>query len=131
VSNVPFGSGAASQQIFTSSPGHVSTLSGRAPARIRPVIPGQRRRTADAAWVSRRLSAHRHSLLGHPVPPGDRPSLRSAHRAFARILSGFPRSARVRHDRVGCPLYPGDGGALPVGGSAVRPAPAASQRPAL
>jgi len=53
----------------------------------------------------------------------------SPGRLAARTPSGFPRSAPVRHDRAGCPLYPGDGGVLPAGGSAVRPAPAASQRP--
>lgn len=30
-----------------------------------------------------------------------------------RTQTGFPRSARTRHDRDGCPLYPGDDGARP------------------
>ena len=79
----------------------------------------QRRRGRLVVPGSRGLSAYRHWLLGHPVPPGDRPSSRSAHRAAwaARTPTGFPRSTRVRYDRVGCPLYPGDGGALPIGGS--------------
>lgn len=63
---------------------------------------------------------YRHSLLGPSCSrPGDRPSSRSAHRPAkaGRTPSGFPRSTQLRHDRVGCPLYPGDGGVLPVGGS--------------
>jgi hypothetical protein len=46
----------------------------------------------------------------------------------ARTRTGFPRSAPARHDRGGCPLYPGDGGAL-LARCRARPAPAASQRP--
>jgi hypothetical protein len=46
----------------------------------------------------------------------------------ARTRTGFPRPAPARHDRGGCPRYPGDGGALPARCRA-RPAPAASQRP--
>ncbi len=81
-----------------------------------------------AVPVSRRLSAHRHSLLGHPVPAEGSAFLTVGppSRHAARTPSGFPRSTRVRHDRGGRPLNPGDGGVLPAGGSAVRPAPAAS-----
>ena len=32
-------------------------------------------------------------------------------------LDGVPRSARMSYDRGGRPLYPGDGGVLPAGGS--------------
>jgi hypothetical protein len=46
---------------------------------------------------------HRHSLLGHPVPPGVPPPLRSAYRSscahprtFHGPIAGFPRSACVR-----------------------------------
>jgi len=38
---------------------------------------------------------------------GVEPSSRSAYRTHARTPSGFPRSTRLRCDRVGCPLYPG------------------------
>jgi hypothetical protein len=55
-----------------------------------------------------------------------RPS-RSAYRTLVRTPTGFPRSARTSSDRVGCPLYPGDDGALRTG-RPDRPAPAASQR---
>jgi hypothetical protein len=72
----------------------------------------------------------RHSLLGSSCSrPGAGPSSRSAYRArCARTRTGFPRSAPARYDRGGCPLYPGDGGALPARCRA-RPSPAASQRP--
>jgi hypothetical protein len=118
--NLSFGSGAT---CIESSRAHLATSAPfRAGhrAHIRPVIETLRRRRRQSAPVSRRLSARRHSLLGHPFPPGDRPSSRSAHQTAipARTLTGFPRSAQMRRDRGGCPLYPGDGGVLPVGGSA-------------
>jgi hypothetical protein len=58
------------------------------------------------------------------------PSSRSAYRAptSARTSTGLPRSAHTSSDRGGCPLYPGDGGALQTD-RPDRPAPAASQRP--
>ena len=34
---------------------------------------------------------------------------------FVWTSTGLSRSARDRYDRGGCPLYPGDGGALPPG----------------
>ncbi len=60
------------------------------------------------------------------------PSSRSAYRArpAARTQTGLPRSARTSCDRGGCPLYPEDSGAHPIG-SPPRPAPAASQRQSL
>ena len=71
---------------------------------------------------------HRHSLLGSSCSrPGTGPSLRSAYRAYARTRTGFPRSAPARYDRGGCPLYPGDSGAL-LARCRARPAPAASHR---
>ena len=72
----------------------------------------------------------RPSLVGSSWSrPGAGPSSRSAYRAHcARTRTGFPRSAPRRYGRGGCPLYPGDGGALPAGCRA-RPSPAASQRP--
>ena len=41
------------------------------------------------------------------------PSSRSAYRPRGRTQAGLPRSARTSYDRVGCLLYPGDGGAHP------------------
>ena len=61
---------------------------------------------------------------------GIRPSLRSAYRAKARTRTGLPRCARSSSDRSGCLLYPEGDGAL-LTGPYHRPAPAASQRPAL
>jgi hypothetical protein len=63
------------------------------------------------------------------------PSLRSAYRPEGRTATGLPRSARMSCDRVGCPLYPEDGGAHPglsrllsrrlplLGGQSLHPAP--------
>jgi hypothetical protein len=48
----------------------------------------------------------------------------------ARTLSGFPCSARMRCDRVGCLLYPG-AAVSSRSAQPLRSAPAASQRPAL
>ena len=61
----------------------------------------------------------RHSLLGHPVPAEGSASLTVGPPASsaARNSTGFPRSTRARNDRGGRPLYPGDGGVLPVEGS--------------
>jgi hypothetical protein len=62
---------------------------------------------------------HRHSLLGSSCTRrGVQPSSRSAHQTtnfFVWTSTGLSRSARDRYDRGGCPLYPGDGGALPPG----------------
>jgi hypothetical protein len=71
----------------------------RRPAKGRPLVP-----------VSRRLSARRRSLLGHPVPArelGHR-CLRLTGGAWRRprTLTGFPRSACASCDRGGRPLDP-------------------------
>lgn len=95
-------------------------------AGIRPVITGpapERGRTAARAFPL--PFGRRHSLLGHPVPPGIPPLLRSAYRRTAgcrlRTMTGFPRFPHSRCDRIGCPLYPGTGGAL-TGRTGSRPA---------
>jgi hypothetical protein len=118
-SNLPFGSGVHQLRVFTGSPGHVSTLSG----------PGSRPYPAGYRWTGGGGAAHhvprfplpfghRHSLLGHPVPAGRSAFLTVSPPALpGRIPSGFPRSAQLSCDRGGCPLYPGDGGVLPAGGS--------------
>ena len=87
-----------------SGPGHRGSVSGQ--------LSSNGRLGGAATIVVGFLSAfaHRHSLLGHPVPArGFRHPLRLAYRTAtaARTLSGFPRSARVRHDRGGCLLYSG------------------------
>lgn len=74
----------------------------------------------------------RHSLLEHPVPVTEfglphgwlTPPNRGGD------LAGFPRSARVRRDRIGCPLYSGTA-VLTQPARALRLPPAASQRPVL
>jgi hypothetical protein len=102
------------------SPDPVSTLASRvrAPACIRPVIPPTAPVEADAmlSSVSCRLSAHRHSLLGHPVPLRVSLSLRSDYGCVHTHpdLNGVSTSARASCDRGGCPLYPEDHGALPT-----------------
>ena len=105
----------------------VSSLSGPALASgIRPVITGpapEGRRTA--ARVFPLPFGRRHSLPGHPFPPGIPPLLRSAYRQAAgcrpRTMTGFPRSAHMRYGRIGRPLYPGTSGA-PTGHSRSWPA---------
>ena len=56
---------------LTGPPDHVSTLSGRERARIRPVMRDDQRRGQSYVPFSCRLSACRHSLLGHPLPAGE------------------------------------------------------------
>ena len=69
--NLPFGSGGPG--CFTSK-AHLPTSApfraGQRPG-IRPVIRDGQRRASHAVPVSRRLTAHRHSLLRHPVPARD------------------------------------------------------------
>jgi hypothetical protein len=96
-------------------------LTASARFRAGPQGPVSGRLSKTASWrsgptvvVSRRLSAtgFRFSVIlfpprssalltvGLPAPQG-------------RTSTGLPRSARTSYDRVGCPLYPGDGGAHP------------------
>jgi hypothetical protein len=82
--------------------------------------PRPRRWRPTPAWStgSCRLSTHRRSLLGHPVPLRSWPLLTvglPVTPRCGRTSTGFPRFARARHDRGGCPLYPEDHGAHPTG----------------
>jgi hypothetical protein len=91
-------------------PAHVSALSGQAYTCIRPVIRNRWRRSQPYVAVSCRLSTHRRSLVGHPVPPGGWAFLTvglPGTVAGVWTPSGFPRSAHTRCDRGGRPLYPG------------------------
>ena len=106
-------------------PPHVSLLSqpGTRPG-IRPVIraaPGWR--TGTALPLSCCLSAAGIRFLGVLFPPGDwaplTVGLPAAPRRRRRTLTGFPRSARMRYGRAGCPLYPGGDG-VPRGHRDVR-----------
>ena len=116
---MPFGSGVHQLRVFTGSPGHVSTLPGPG---SRPYPAGYRETGGGgAAHLVPRFPlpfGRRHSLLGHPVPAGRSAFLTVGPPALpGRIPSGFPRSAQLSCDRGGRPLYPGDGGVLPAGGS--------------
>ena len=99
VSNLPFSSEGLDS---SSSQAHLPTsarLRGRAPPGIRPVIqrpPGRRSGQATAGFP---LSFDcRHWLLGHPVPPGVPPPLRSAYRPKTRTLARCGRTqTRVYH----------------------------------
>jgi hypothetical protein len=86
-----------------SGPGHHGSVSGQLPSNGH--LEEQPHRCGFLSAF-----AHRHSLLGHPVPArGFRHSLRLAYRTAtaAQTLSGFPRSAHVRNDRGGCLFTPG------------------------
>ena len=98
----------------TSAPSRV-----RATTRIRPVIRDRRRSGRPPMSHFPMPFGRRHSLLGHPVPAEGSASLTVGPPASsaARNSTGFPRSTRARNDRGGRPLYPGDGGVLPVEGS--------------
>jgi hypothetical protein len=80
---------------------------------------GDRRRAECVAPSSRCLTAAGVRFLGHPVPARGLglPRSRLTAQSPERTPSGFPRSTQLRYDRDGRPLYPGDGGVLPVGGS--------------
>jgi hypothetical protein len=67
--------------------------------------------------VSRCLSATGIRFSGRPAPAAEfsLPHGRPTRRVLVWTSTGLSRSARDRYDRGGCPLYPGDGGALPPG----------------
>jgi hypothetical protein len=82
--------------------------------------------------LSRRLSATGIGFLGILRPSKDQLPLRSAHptKSDGGDWTGFPRSARMRYNRGGCPLYSGT--AVLAQPAEARPLPpAASQRPVL
>ena len=85
---------------------------------IRPVIretPGRRTRSCGLGFLL--PFGCRRSLLGSSCSrPGSWAFLTVGLPPTAtpgRTPSGFPRSTLTRYDRVGCLLYPGDGGAHP------------------
>ena len=71
-----------------------------------------REEPGPAAPLSCCLSAARHSLLGHPVPPGNSAPLtvglphRRVPAPAMRTLAGFPRSARMRPGPGRAPSLP-------------------------
>ena len=114
-SNLPFGSGGYSAFSFKDSP------ATRQPA----FAAGHQTRYPASYTRTRRLEGpttdgsafllpfgYRHSLLGRPVPAtGFRfPYGRPTTTTNVMDLTGLPRSAHLRYDRVGCQLYPGSSG---------------------
>src|SRR5947207_3371395 len=108
VSNVPFGSDIHVRFVVNGSPAHVSTPSGGSrhhglvSGRLSDHLPGE---GPGHAVVGFPLSFdHRHSLLGHPVPPGNSApitlGLPSPHTPTCAPGvdpdAGLPRSTRVR-----------------------------------
>src|SRR6266540_609619 len=135
VSNLPLGSGGSGAFSFKGSPATRQPAFARwHQARYPASYPSPHRleRPATNGFGFLLPFGHRRSLLGRPVPatgfrlPHGRPT--TTHPGVMD-LTGFPRSARMRHDRVGCQLYPGSGG---IHATVERPRspPADSQRPA-
>jgi hypothetical protein len=109
MSNLSFGSGGRSRSFFKGSPAHVSNPFGSGPQVRYPAS-----YPSAATWRGSHIAhgflspfGHRHSLLGHPVPAGNSALLTVGLPGDTWTLTGFPRSARTRFDRGGCPLYPG------------------------
>jgi hypothetical protein len=95
----PLGSGQppVSGRLFGTDGGVAARPMSRFPDAFRP--------PAFASWPS---CSRRGFGLPHGRPTGQQ---------RCRISTGFPRSTRARNDRGGRPLYPGNGGVLPVEGS--------------
>src|SRR6266545_660336 len=116
VSNLPFGSGGVRRVVVQRLTRHTSAcFRSRAPGPVSGQLsetppagetgdngfrfPAAFRLPALASWAS---------CSRHGIPP---PSQLAYHHTPGAVdLTGFPRSARMRHDRVGCQLYPGSGG---------------------
>ena len=133
VPNLPFGSGDRARSSSKAHPPHVGTLSGPGTRPgIRPVMRDPTRRWSTVVPVSCCLSATGIRFLGVLFPlgvslPHGRPT---DPPAVGRTATGFPRSTRMRHDRIGCPHYPGTA-MLTRPTANHRSPPAASQRPVL
>src|ERR1019366_10641344 len=87
----------------------------RAYAHVRPVMRDGQRRCWSNVPISCCLSATGVRFLGHPFPAGGLglPCGRLTDPRGPDPI-GIPRSTRMSCDRGGCPLDPGDGGALPA-----------------
>ena len=127
MSNLSFGSGGLDCSSSKAHLPHVGLLSqpGTRPG-IRPVIRGDRRRGRSSSRVFLSPFGHRHSLLGHPVPPGA-PAPLTVGRPRHHRHHGPERGFHVPHARdpagIGRPLYPeGDGvDATEYGARSARP----------
>ena len=98
---MPFGSGGSGSSPAKAHLPHVSTLSrpGTGPG-IRPVIRDSQRRAGHRYPAFLPPFGHRHSLLGHPVPPGNYAPLTVGlpiHPKVHRTLTGFPCFTRMRN----------------------------------
>jgi hypothetical protein len=87
----------------------------RAPGPVSGQLYGKHRlEDRSRAPLSCCLSAAGIGFLGVLFPPGNPAfltvGLPAAPRRRRRTLTGFPRSARMRCGRAGCPLYPGGDG---------------------
>ena len=109
MSNLSFGSGGHLRRPLKGSPAHVSNPFGSGPQVRYPAS-----YPSAATWRGSHVAhgflspfGHRHSLLGHPVPAGNSALLTVGLPGNTWTLTGFPRSARTRFGRGGCPLYPG------------------------
>jgi hypothetical protein len=117
---LPFGSGVLDHRVPTGSPDPRQHPfgSGHQPVSGRLSGNHQRRSQHQPFPVSRCLSATGIRFSGRPAPaaefslPHGQPT---RQQIFVWTSTGLSRSARDRCDRGGCPLYPGDGGALPPG----------------
>jgi hypothetical protein len=109
VSNLSLGSGSHLHWSFKGSPAHVSNPFGSGPQVRYPASypPAATWRGSHIARGFLSPFGHRHLLLGHPVPAGNSALLTVGLPGSTRTLTGFPRSARTRFGRGGCPLYPG------------------------
>jgi hypothetical protein len=111
VPNLPFGSGDLGRLASPAHLPHVSALSrpGTRPG-IRPVMPRPQQENRDDGAGFPLPFGRRHSLLGHPVPPGDSAPLTiglpSCASQPARTRAGFPCSACVRHGWGRVPSLP-------------------------
>src|SRR5215210_2865023 len=102
VSNLSFGTGGSDHVIFKGSPAHVGApFEARVPDPVSSQLSVTRPPGGAAIAGPGFLSAfaHRHSLLGHPVPAKDFRSPHGRPTATAtqtgRTLSGFPSSTRM------------------------------------
>jgi hypothetical protein len=118
VSNLPFGSGGSGTFSFKGSPAtRQPAFAAGHQARYPASYTRPHRLEGPATDGSAFLLpfGYRHSLLGRPVPatgfrlPHGRPTTTPAIPGVVDP-TGFPRSARMRYDRVGCQLYPGSSG---------------------
>ena len=110
VSNLSFGSGAQAPLRSTGSPVHVSaSFEARAPGPVSSQLSSNDglEEPFKVVLVSCQLSPAGIRFLDILFPPENSALLTVGLPGSTRTLTGFPRSARTRFARGGCPLYPG------------------------